>query len=246
MTLPVGSDELLVAWLDNELDPAQRRELEARLAQDEALAQRLALFEQSSLPFKTAFEPLLRAAPVERLLPPAAPAFSFSRRQLIAAAVGFLALGVAGDRLLLQASREEENWHDLVARYMVLYTPETLVETPSRASLETQVQMTGKSLGIPLTVDALTLPPAILKNARLLAYDEQYIGQITWLYPQVGPLALCITQNRKGRAGAGSERRLGMNIVYWASASHQYMVIGHNPGKQMRGLAALLQKRLAG
>ncbi|ADO49054.1 anti-sigma factor family protein [[Enterobacter] lignolyticus] len=246
MTLPVGSDELLVAWLDNELDPTQRRELETRLAEDAELAQRLALFEQSSLPFKAAFEPLLNVAPVGRLLPPAAPVFSLSRRHLIAAAVGFLALGVAGDRLLIRATREEESWRDLVARYMALYTPETLAETPSRASLETQVKMTGQQLGLPLSIDALTLPPAILKNARLLAYDEQYIAQITWLYPQAGPLALCITRNRERRIAAGSERRLGMNIVYWASASHQFMVIGHNPEAQMRDLAAVLQRHMSG
>ncbi|MBV8041328.1 anti-sigma factor [Pluralibacter sp.] len=246
MTLPAGSDELLVAWLDNELDPARRRELEARLALDVELAQRLALFKQSSLPFKAAFEPLLSVAPVGRLLPPDVPAFSLSRRHLIAAAVGFLALGVAGDRLLMRVTREEENWRDLVAHYMVLYTPETLADTPSRASLETQLKMVGQQLGLPLSVDALTIPPAILKNARLLAYDEQFIAQITWLYPQSGPLALCITHNRDARIAAGSERRLGMNIVYWASVSHQFMVIGHNPEGQIRELATVLQQHIRG
>lgn len=242
MTLPLGSDELLVAYLDNELSQTQRRELEERLAYDSELAKRLALFEKSNLPFKAAFEPLLSEAPVEHLQLPAAPPFTVSRRHLIAAAVSFLALGVVGDRAFIHFTRPEENWRDLVARYMALYTPETLMETPSPEALETQIKTTGQQLGLTLSSASLALPHATLKNARLLAYDEQRIAQITWLDPQTGPLALCITQNTTRQQDAGSEQRLGMNIVYWASPEHQFMVIGHGSAGQMREIAAQLQQ----
>ena len=55
MRLPLGSDEMLVAYLDNELSEAQRNVLESRLLEDDALAQRLSLLERSNLPFKKAF-----------------------------------------------------------------------------------------------------------------------------------------------------------------------------------------------
>ncbi|MGK7245155.1 anti-sigma factor family protein [Buttiauxella agrestis] len=103
MSLPLNTDEMLVAYLDNELSETQRKVLESRLAKDNALAQRLALLERSNLPFKAAFEPLLELAPDEHLQQQFSAEFrknhSVSRRNLIAAAVSFLALGVIGDRV---------------------------------------------------------------------------------------------------------------------------------------------------
>ncbi|SQI45952.1 Predicted transmembrane transcriptional regulator (anti-sigma factor) [Serratia plymuthica] len=61
------ADELLVAYLDNQLDPQQRRSLEQRLVDEPALADRLSLLERSNLPFKQAFAPLLDEAPVQQL-----------------------------------------------------------------------------------------------------------------------------------------------------------------------------------
>lgn len=132
MSSAYATDELLVAYLDNQLDPQQRHRLEQRLAGEPALAERLSLLERSSLPFKQAFAPLLDEAPVQRLQadwPQAssAPPHSVSRRGLIAAAVAFLALGIAGDRAYLQLSQPDDNWRSLVAQYMALYTPETLM-----------------------------------------------------------------------------------------------------------------------
>jgi anti-sigma factor RsiW len=239
-----STDELLVAWLDNELSPAERAEVELRLGHDSYLIERLALLERSSLPFKKSFEPLLAEAPLEELKKhlhaPTSP--TVSRRRLIAAAVSFLALGVIGDRAFLRFSEPDENWRGLVAQYMALYTPETLAETPTAQALEAQLRATGTQLDIPLEGAKLLLPNAALKNARVLAYDEQKIAQITWLEARHGPLALCITRHAGGAMQSRSEQRLGMNIVYWSSASHRFMVIGHNPAGQMKALAARLKQ----
>jgi anti-sigma factor RsiW len=84
------ADELLVAYLDNQLDPQQRRSLEQRLVDEPALADRLSLLERSSLPFKQAFAPLLDEAPVQQLqdrwpLAMPVPQRGVSRRVLIGA-----------------------------------------------------------------------------------------------------------------------------------------------------------------
>ncbi|RJT26215.1 anti-sigma factor family protein [Buttiauxella izardii] len=242
-----NTDELLVAYLDNQLSENERATLEERLVQDDYLAKRLAFFERTSLPFKTSFEPLLEEAPLEHLqtyLRPS-PSPALSRRNLIAAAVSFLALGIIGDRAFLHFSQPEENWRELVAQYMALYTPETLAETPTSQALESQLQATGKQLGVPLSVANLTLPNITLKNARVLAYDEQRIAQITWLDTASGPLALCITRNTGKAMAAQSEQRLGMNIVYWASQSHKFMVIGHGTAMQLSDIATQLQRDIS-
>lgn len=242
MTLTVNTDELLVAYLDNELSTVERQALEERLSHDDHLAERLALLERSSLPFKSAFAPLLEAAPVSHLQGYLTPApVAISRRHLIAAAVSFLALGVIGDRALVHLSQPEDNWRALVAQYMALYTPQTLAETPTRQALEAQLQTTGTQLGLALAPANLALPGSTLKNARVLAYDEQSIAQITWLDAAQQPLALCITRNSGKSIAAKSEQRLGMNIVYWASPGHQFMVIGHGPMAQISQIAQQLQ-----
>lgn len=243
MSLAKNTDELLVAYLDNELNPAERAEVELRLSHDSYLIERLAFIERSSLPFKKAFEPLLQAAPRKQLQSHlrATASMALSRRGLIAAAVSFLALGVIGDRTFLHFSQPEENWRELVAQYMALYTPETLGETPTAQTLDAQLLSTGEKFGMALTRQNLTLPDATLKNARILAYDEQRIAQITWLDKVHGPLALCITTNTGKTTATQNEHRLGMNIVYWASSHHQFMVIGHNSVAQMSELAKRLQ-----
>lgn len=245
------ADELLVAYLDNQLDPQQRRSLEQRLVDEPALADRLSLLERSNLPFKQAFAPLLDEAPVQQLqdtwpLAMPVPQRGVSRRALIAAAVGFLALGVAGDRAWLQASQPEDNWRGLVAQYMALYTPETLAGFDSSpVLLASQLQHTGERLGIALPAPKLALNGAELKNARVLAYDDRRIAQLTWLDTQFGPLALCIIQQPGKPESAQSERRQGMNVVYWADGSHSFMLIGHNPAADMTRLAERLQRSLS-
>ncbi|MBP1131781.1 anti-sigma factor RsiW [Serratia sp. PL17] len=251
MSSTYAADELLVAYLDNQLDPQQRLQLEQRLAGEPALAERLTLLARSNLPFKQAFAPLLDEAPVQQLseawpLTVATPQTGISRRGLIAAAVGFLALGIAGDRVYLQFNQPEDNWRGLVAQYMALYTPETLAGADESATqIAAQLQQTGDRLGISLPAQKLVLKGAELKNARVLAYDDRRIAQLTWLDTQYGALALCIIQQRGQQQPAESERRQGMNVVYWADGNHAFMLIGHNPTGEMTALAAHLQHALS-
>jgi len=63
-------DEVLVAWLDNQLSDAQREQFAQRLQSDEALADRLSQLSYSNLPFHEAYEPLLDFANCSRLLIP--------------------------------------------------------------------------------------------------------------------------------------------------------------------------------
>lgn len=243
-------DELLVAYLDDQLERSQRHDLEQRLTRELELAARLAFLASSNLPFKTAFQPLLDEAPVQRLraglqtlLQPSP--LQLTRRRLIAAAVGLLALGAAGDRIFQQLNQPEENWHDLVAQYMALYTPETLAgNPPSPQDLAAQLQHIGEQLSITLLPQQLILPGATLENARILAYDGKRIAQLTYLDEQYGPLALCIIQ-QPGEGSAENERRMGMNLVYWSDSNHSFMLIGHNPPQQMNTLASQLRQALA-
>ncbi|MEZ0280282.1 anti-sigma factor, partial [Methyloceanibacter sp.] len=100
-------DALLVAYLDGELDPPRRQELEQRLRDDAVLKARLNALAEAGRPLRGAFDTLLDVAPRGRLetafaaasaKAQACPQFRY-RRMLVAAAASLLLLlcgGVAG------------------------------------------------------------------------------------------------------------------------------------------------------
>lgn len=242
-------DEVLVAWLDNQLSEAQREQVAQRLQSDEVLADRLNQLSYSNLPFHEAYEPLLSEAPIASLQarldaipdPVSAPKVAnkqgVSRRHLLAAAVSFLAVGIAVGRYAVPFAEPEQDlgWRNLVAEYMSLYSADTLAdihESPEQQQQE--LQRVNASLGTTLTPDRLALQGATLKNARLLNYDQYNIAQITYLDATHGPMALCITRSsQRSDTAQQSEIRRGMNVIYWRAKGFNYMLIGHNPADQM-------------
>jgi anti-sigma factor RsiW len=96
-------DALLVAYLDGELDPSRRQELEQRLRDDAALKARLAALAEASRPVRGAFDALLDVAPRGRLETAFAAASAkaqkrpqFRYRQMLVAAAASLLLLLCG------------------------------------------------------------------------------------------------------------------------------------------------------
>ncbi|HEY0290550.1 MAG TPA: transcriptional regulator [Pseudomonas sp.] len=249
---PPISDEMLVAWLDGELDAEQQRQIQVLVEHDEHIAQRVAYLHRSDLPFKAAFKPLLEQAPVERLQEmlktlPRPAQLSMSRRAFLARAAGLVIAGVLADRLFIAARMPVagQGWRASVAQYMALYTPQTLDNlAPDGASHSAQLTSVGQQLGLPLDPQTVALPGAEFKRAQTLDYDGVPIGQLTYLDARHGPLALCITAATSGPTSLASEQRLGMNVVYWSSIDHAYMLIGRNPLEDLKIMARSIQRKL--
>ena len=134
-------DSDLVAYLDGELEPAERSALETRLATDAALRARLERLRAGDRAFAGAFDILLRNAPKERLAAilaraeaGAAAGVGRNRRRLalVAAAVFLFLLGTAAGYLLPRAIESPgevatekappDGWRQVVAEYLTLYT----------------------------------------------------------------------------------------------------------------------------
>jgi anti-sigma factor RsiW len=250
------SDELLVAYLDGELDREQRQAVDQWLRADAPVAERLDQLKGGDLPFRDAFDSLLKEAPTERLqamldsLPPAAAPqhrATMSRRGFLATAASFVVAGIAADRLFLnwQNAEPDDGWRSSVAEYMALYTPQTLDNLNlDERTHSAQLSSVGKQLGLALSPAAVSLPGADFRRAQILDYEGVLIGQLTYLDPRHGPLALCITSAKGGSDSLTSEERSGMHVVYWSNQTHAFMIVGRNPYEDLRIMARSAQKAL--
>ncbi|MET3853581.1 anti-sigma factor [Rhizobium sp. OAE497] len=255
------SDEQLTAFLDGELQQQEMARIEALANEDEEVAARIEFLANGSMPFREAFAPLLDEAPKDRLeamlaaIPaPAAAAkterSAITRRGLFGALAASLAVGIIADRAYLGIGRnlgrdEGSEWRSVVAEYIALYTPDTLAGPVPPADVQTaQLARVDSKLGLNLSPEAVALPGVDFKRAQLLEYDDHPLAQIAYLDPETGPMALCIVRSDKGEKEPDIEGRKGMNVIYWSTATHAFMLIGHAPVDRMREIADAVRPKL--
>ena len=254
------SDEILVAFIDGELNASESADVEAWIARDTDTAERFDLLAHSTLPYEQAFAPLLDAAPeglgamLASLPSPKVSSGLMSRmgrRGFLGVAAACLIAGVAIDRTAVIVERqldkpsEDEEWRAVVAQYLELYTPETLSTLSSdRATKVAELDTVGAKLGISLTPEAVALPAADFRRAQVLQYDGQPLAQLAYLDPKDGPIALCFIQSEKGPAEPRMERRKHMNVVYWSSNEHAFMLIGYAAAGRLRVASDAVRARL--
>ncbi|AWP35355.1 hypothetical protein IB221_19250 [Pantoea sp. PNT01] len=252
---PPWRDEAIVAWLDGEMTPREAAQFEQAMDEDAELVERVAHFQHTSLDFEQAFSPLLEQAPQARMaqrlatIPAPEVATGYSRRALIAASVSFLLVG-SGIGFLARPSDdgkdESQNIRDLEARYMSLYSAETLADTPNDAAmLQRGLDRTRLDLGLELHPQQLRLPGAELKMVRILRYERTSIAQIAWLHADYGPMALCISPAPQDSNPITQEQRHGMQLAWWKRGGYQYVLIGRNPSAQLAAIAETLVTTLS-
>lgn len=252
----MSADELIVAYLDGELDAVSKLAVEDRVNSDSAFRGRFEFLASNTVPMGTAFTTLLDDAPVERMkskLPAAlsqidqSPALP-TRRRLLAAACLMVGVLAGGGLVRLLSSDEDassQNWRAVVADYMQLYSPDTLSNLSDDPSVKAdQIARVASVMQLPLTTQGLMISDIPFKRAQLLTFDKKPLAQIAYLDPKYGPMALCITHSSTGKTGFQREQRLGMNIIFWSSTSHSFMLIGRNPPEQIEAIAGQLQSRL--
>ena len=251
-------DAQLVALIDGELDESARIAIEARLADDARLRERLSLLLDGDRPFAPAFDVLLRTAPTQRLQARLAAVDqpspqSVARRPKVslrplAAAAAFVlfALGVAVGRFgpslpLASLEAKQEDWRQAVAEYMALYTGETFAgENPSK---DAQLAALGGKIGLPLDTERIALANLQFKGAQIFSYDGATLGQVAYLDQTTGPLLFCIIRDQEPDAAMKTEKRGAFSVASWARGGRGFMVIGRLPTQQTAELANSLARR---
>jgi anti-sigma factor RsiW len=266
LSVPMTPDDdaLLVGFIDNALDEAERNRLLARLADDAELRARLKQIEAGALPLAPAFAALLEEAPLDRLRaslaaseaqdPPSASTARAVRptmRALVAgAAIALFLVGFAVGRLTPPwASTEEaeqghDDWRQAVAQYMALYTPDTFASAASDPAAQTaDLAALGGKLGAALTPERIAVPDLPFKRAEILTYDRAPLGQLAYLDPRSGPVLFCIIADSRPDAPISGATVGGFATASWAHGGRGFMVIGRLPSQRIAQIAGELAPR---
>lgn len=256
------NDALLVAYVDDELEPERRQELEQRLRSDASLRERLMVLAEGGQKLRSSFDALLNAAPRARLHAAFATALTKGprfrarryREMLLAAAAALLLLicgGVAGyliakgpAELFEEADAFEEGWIAAVAGQLALYDAASVAAIPANDA-ETQAQLAKleDALKLDLSEPRVTLQGLTLKRAELLHFQGRKVAELLYASAVYGPIAFCIAAEPGGEGEGEAESRDDLNLMYWTSSGRRFLLIGAAPPERINALAATMGER---
>jgi anti-sigma factor RsiW len=242
-------DERLAALIDDELDESQKYSLLSRLAQDDALRERLEELRQDRTRLASSFDALLAQAPLSRLraaipaadvdLPPRAKRTAFGWLELAAGiAIGLLLAGAASWIEFRGFRPERETWRSAVMEYMELYTPDTFTPlTPDSAAQAKQLQAVSAKVGVDLTPDKVAVPGLRYRTALNFSYDGAPLAEIAYTDAAGSPVLFCVIANGEPDASPRTVTREGVSYVTWSRGGRSYMFVGRMPEQQLADLA---------
>lgn len=255
------SDEDLVAYLDDALDPAHRRRIDAALEADPGLPDRIAALDIDLPAIRSAMEGLAAAAPVAapslRLDPPAAPSRPTPRRGIAAwtppwlrvAAALLLGVGLGHglDGLRSDPARGPipGDWRAAVANYQALYSKATLAPLDGDAPVRrAEVAMVSEQLGLPVSIEALHVPGLTFKRAQLLAFNGRPLAQFAYVDAAGTPVALCVIRGEGANSAARLESVADLKAVSWNKGGYGFVVIGDTGTAVLERAADVLSRTL--
>jgi anti-sigma factor RsiW len=259
------TDADLTAYLDGELEAAAMDRVREELRRDPGLRARLDILRAGDRPFASVFQPLLHEAPVERLesmlaalrAPPVEPkrrpVRGFGRSRMVAIAAVLVCLfvvGIAADRVLHLSLPFGElfwdagEWRQAVADDFGRVSQASLASSADPQLQGRELEAVAAMLGTAIDRQQVALPRAEIRRARILNYEGTSVGQIAYLDPDFGPMALCVMRSSEGETPLRTEVRAGFNIAYWAGDGLAYMLIGKNPVPDLQDMARSLASRL--
>ena len=256
MATSEDDDRQLTAYLDGELDAAERAALDARLGADPTLRARLDALRAAADRTRLAFATLLETAPLADMrtrlegalaASPARSAPPWRRRVAAIAAAAALVAFAAG----LGAGRwsvgsgdglaERDDWRQAVVEYMALYTPESFGEAAS-PRLGDELASLSRRLEAPLDADRLKVGGLSPRRAELLQYDGAPLGQIGYL-DGATPVAFCILHDGEPDAALATSSRGGFAVASWAKGGRGFMLVGKIPIERLTALARSLKEQ---
>jgi anti-sigma factor RsiW len=244
--IPIANEDL-TAYLDAELTPDRREQIEAALARDAGLREQLDALRINVRAIRAAFDAHAETAPLDRLERTLAQIPRPRRWRVppswlaIAASVLFgIAIGQISERVF--SRQHSADWRTAVADYQVLYTTATLASLHlDAAALSSSVDAVGAALGRSVTVSALQTDGLDLKRAQILTFNGQPLAQYAYLDGNGAPIAFCATRTGEPDRPVQTTTLHGLAEAHWSRDGYGFMVIGGDDPGEVRKLADHLQ-----
>jgi anti-sigma factor RsiW len=145
-----------------------------------------------------------------------------------------------------QVGEEAVGWREAAARYVTLFSKETLEGMPTDpAERQTNLQRVETALGLQLPEDRISAPELTFQGTQLLKLKDKPLAQISYLHEGTTPVALCIIPSANPVAALSSESRQGMNVVHWVQGGYGFMVIGDVPDEELSRIAETFRRRFS-
>ena len=164
----------------------------------------------------------------------------------LAAAAAVLALVFTGGLLAggffdpsqQQLAEQKTGWREAAARYVALFSKETLAGMPAdRETRQLNLRRVAAALGLNLSDEKIANTALSFQGTQLLQLEGKPLAQISYLYGDNAPVALCIIKTASPAQAPAEEKRHGLNVVHWVAGGYGFMVIGDVPGPALRHIS---------
>lgn len=256
----IVDEPMLRAYVDGELDPVMREQVEAVLANNAELQTQVQALRASCLPYRTAFEaqglPELPPSLVRQVTalsavaaaPPAlAPPDSVpGRRRALGAGLAMAASFAAG--LIVpwrpvppSSDSDDVPWVRAIASYHSLYVRET-VDLPGDAPQRLAGLLTGFSEQQKPQVFVRNLEPAglVFKRVQRLGFGDAPLIQMVYLAAQGRPAALCVLPVQRPDAAVRAQRLEGLGVATWTQGGLAHVFVADLHPDEVKALAQRL------
>jgi anti-sigma factor RsiW len=249
-------DTDLLAYVDGELPPHRRAEVEAAVAGSVELMAKVRALRASALPYHEAFEgqrlPAVPQQLTERIASLACRSsgrerWSRSTPYLVAAfAAGVVCCAIALRLLSLGASSsptaQVAPWIKSVADYQALYSRDTLKYVKEDPELTARVINDLRNIdGISVQVPDLRDQGLTFKRVQRLSLRAQPVVQMVYLPMRGGPIAVCVTPDARPDETPHAQRVGDLNTVAWRRGNLSYLVLGADSPQELM----LLSRQIA-
>ena len=253
------TDDVLTAYLDGALEASVSAQIDAALAQDDALADRLAALDVPLDQLRDLMAPAVWNAPalpadvrhspapfempepankpskpvLARLWVPAAVAASFAAGLFIAPMFAPAPSGAGPTK-----------WVDAVASYQALYVTQTLDQTRQDAAATADILMQADA-NFDVVLDPATQIDGLdFKRAQMLGWNGKPLLQMAYLDADGTPMALCLTRVGAEDRGPTSSTSHNLAGVSWVKDGVGYYLVGGDDLGRVEDLSAQVIARL--
>jgi anti-sigma factor RsiW len=248
-------DSLLMAYVDGELSPEQRGEVEAAIAHSDELAQRAAALQASVLPYRAAYD--------RQTVPPVPESLTRRIEELVSvsttkergaprgsrrfpmqwAAAAFVAGAICSGVLTGYFSGvnplkpRTDPWVQSVADYQVLYGRDTVANLrEDKATTEQVMADIHQRDGMPIDVPDLRQAGLKFKRVQRLNYHDRPLVQMVYLPERGDPVALCVIEENEGDAPVRSGQVGEMKTVTWRANRLAYVLLAKTPSLDLQAI----------